>query len=132
MTNEQILRDALACFADPPRREAYFQLYSDDVVIHGYAGLAPGLDNVKAFYHHGIWAAFPDAAVRIEDLINGEDRIAVRFTLSGTHRGPFQSIPATGRNIALKGMTILRFAGGKCVERWAMADFADLMAQLTA
>ena len=132
MTNEQIVRNAVDCFPDPARRESYFDLYTENVVIHGYAGLEPGLDNVKAFYRHMIWSAFPDARVNILDLLSQGDKLALRFTLTGTHQGSFQGIAPTGRTIELKGITILRFENGKCVERWAIADFPDLMAQLTA
>ena len=36
---------------------------------YGYQGVEPGLESVKAFYRNAIWAAFPDAAVNIEDVL---------------------------------------------------------------
>lgn len=129
MSHLDTLQQALACFADPARRDAYFDLYDDTIQLHGY-GLAPGLASVKAFYAT-LFDAFPDAAVRVEDAFEAGDKLAVRYTLTGTHRGPFQGVPATGRAITLPGITILRFAGGRCVERWSQADFAGLHRQLT-
>lgn len=130
-SNPQILERALADFADPASRSSYFDLYSPDIVLHGYDGVEPGLENVKRFYE-GIWTAFPDARVEVEDLLEGGDKLVVRFTLTGTHGGPFNGIPATGKPIRLPGITILRFDGGKCVERWSVADFLKVLGQIGA
>jgi len=36
----------------------YLRLYDDGVVLHGYAGLEPGLESVRRFYEDW-WRAFP-------------------------------------------------------------------------
>lgn len=129
MTNTEILQRALACFADASRRDQYFDLYAPDVVLHGYEGVQPGLESVKNYYG-GIWAAFPDARVEAEDIIETPDKLAVRFVMSGTHLGPLRRIAPTGRVISLRGITILRFAAGKCVERWSVTDSLSMLVQL--
>lgn len=111
--------------------EGYLQLYAEDAVLHGYAGVGPGLPNIRGFYQ-AFFAAFPNATLRLEDLIPAGDTVTCRFTVSGTHQGPFQGLPATHRTFSVPGITILRFAGGKCVERWSQADFLLLMQQLGA
>ena len=50
----------------------------------------------------------------------------------GTHDGSFPGVPATGRPVDVPGITILRFADGRCVERWAVADFLAVMIQIGA
>ena len=107
---------------------AYLDLYAEDAVLHDF-GIEPGIDNIRRFYE-GFRQAFPDAQVTTEDLIAEGDRIAERFTIRATHRGDFQGIPPTGTTITMNGITILRFAGEKCVERWTQADFLGLMQQL--
>ena len=62
MSNRQSLGQALKCFADPRKRQNYFQLYSDDVILHGYQGVRAGLESVKQFYN-AFWEVFPDAQV---------------------------------------------------------------------
>jgi steroid delta-isomerase-like uncharacterized protein len=131
MTHLEILERALERFADPARREEYFNLYSDDIVLHGYQGVDPGLAGVRQFYAV-LWAAFPDARVRVEDVLEAGDKLAVRFVMTATHQGPFLGVPATGRAVQLPGITILRFAGDKCVERWSTADFLAVLAQIGA
>jgi predicted ester cyclase len=41
-------------------------------------------------------------------------------------------IPATGRRVSVNGITILRFADGRCVERWSQTDFLGMLQQLGA
>ena len=58
------------------------------------------------------------------------DRLAIRFTMTGTHRDHFLGVAPTGRSIAVDGITILRFSGGKCIERWSRVDRYGWLAQL--
>jgi hypothetical protein len=39
-------------------------------------------------------------------------------------------VPATGRDIALPGITILRFEGDRTVERFSQADMLGLLVQI--
>lgn len=107
----------------------YLELYDPGVVLHGYQGVEPGLEGVRRFYE-AFWAAFPGSRITLEDVVSEGDKVACRFTLRATHGGEFNGIPATGREVSLPGITVLRFAGGKCVERWSQADFLGLMQQL--
>ena len=62
--------------------------------------------------------AFPDFAVTVEGTAAEEDVVVVRWSASGTHRGSALGFPATSRPVAFRGMTWLRFAGGKIAEGW--------------
>ena len=129
MSNRDIVEYALLRFADPPLRERYFDLYSENVVLHGYSGVEPGLDSVRRYYA-GIWSVFPDARVIAEDWIEAGDKVILRFTMTGTHTQEFLGVAATGRSVRLAGITILRFEHQKCVERWSVTDSLSLLAQL--
>lgn len=136
MSNKQNLANierAVAAFNDPSGRERYFDLYADDVVLHGFpAGLPAGINGVKTFFR-GFWEAFPDARLRGEDIVVGEgDRVAIRYAIDGTHRGTFAGVAPTGKKVTVLGQTILRFASGKCAERWNAADMLGLLQQLGA
>jgi steroid delta-isomerase-like uncharacterized protein len=75
--------------------------------------------------------AFPDLQILSEDIIAGGDKVASRWTLTGTHKGDFMGIPATGRQITTTGVSIFRFADGKIVETWASYDALGMIQQLT-
>ena len=129
--NKAILLRAAENFSSKDSREDYFQIYDTNAVVHGYPGVEPGIDSIKQFYRT-FWAAFPDSQLTLDDAIAEGDEVACHFTLRATHQGEFMGIPPSGRQVTLTGITILRFAGGKCVERWSQADFLGLMQQLGA
>lgn len=130
MSHTQLAQRALECFANPSLRKQYFDLYSDDIVFHGY-GLEAGLNSVKAYYAQ-LWAAFPDAVVDADEMIESGDKLVIRFVLRATHRGPFLGVEPMGKPVVVPGITILRFDGDKCVERWSVVDGVALLAQLGA
>jgi len=128
--NKSILQRAVENFNHPDRRTAYLELYDASCVLHGY-GLSPGIEAIKQFYQQ-FWAAFPDAHLTIEDMLAEGDKLACRFIVHVTHQGDFMGIPPTGKSVTVSGITIFRFANGKCVERWSQADFLGMMQQLGA
>jgi steroid delta-isomerase-like uncharacterized protein len=131
MSNRENFSHAIQCFSDPQRRNEYFQLYSDDIILHGYQGIEPGLESVKQFYN-SFWKLFPDAQVLIEDLIGEDDPLVARYTITGTLHEPFMGVPATGQRIELPGISILHFRNGQCFERWTCSDSLVLLNQIGA
>ena len=131
MSNRESFSHAVKCFSDPQRRNEYFQLYSDDIIVHGYQGIEPGLESVKQFYY-AFWKVFPDAQVLIHDLIGEDDPLVARYTITGTMHEPFMGVPATGQRIELPGISILHFRNGQCFERWACSDSLVLLNQIGA
>ena len=75
-------------------------------------------------------AAFPDIHVTIHDVLAEGDKVVVRATASGTHRGELMGIPATGRRIAVDEIHIVRCVDGKVVEHWGIEDSLGMMRQL--
>ncbi len=104
------------------------QFIADDYVDHSRPGPG-GPAGVRQFYTM-MHAAFPDISVTIEDAIAEGDKVAVRFTVRGTHQGELMGIPASGRSVTLTGIDINRFANGRLVERWANQDDLGFMQQL--
>ena len=131
MTHRESFTRALQCFAEPQRRNEYFDFYSDDIVVHGYQGVQPGLESVKQFYY-AFWKVFPDAQVELQDLIADSDTLVARYTITGTLREPFMGAAATGQKIELPGISILHFQDGKCFERWTCSDSLVLLHQIGA
>ena len=74
--------------------------------------------------------AFPDLHFTIEELVAEGDTVAGRVTMSGTHLGPFQGIPPTGRSFQQNHMHFVRFRDGKAIEHRAVRDDLGMMRQL--
>ena len=68
----------------------------------------------------------------VEDRIVEGERIAVRWTMHGTHQGDFQGIPPTGKAVTVTGIAIHRFAGAQIQESWDCYDALGLLQQLGA
>jgi steroid delta-isomerase-like uncharacterized protein len=74
--------------------------------------------------------AFPDLHFTIVELVAEGDTVAGRVTMSGTHLGPFQGIPPTGRSFQQAHMHFVRFRDGKAIEHRAVRDDLGMMRQL--
>ncbi len=78
----------------------------------------------------GMLAAFPDLTSSEEDLISDQDKIVVRRTFRGTHKGEFMGVAASGNEVVITGIFIVRLAGGKIEEQWVVFDALGLMQQI--
>ena len=74
--------------------------------------------------------AFPDMHYTIDDMVVEGDKVAVRFTATGTHKGEFMGIPPTNKKVKVQLIGIDRVVGGKIVEEWGISDMLGLMRQL--
>ena len=77
-------------------------------------------------------AAFPDWQVVVEELIAEADKVVVRATGQGTHKGEFMGIAPTGRRISVGWIAIYRVDKGKLAEHWQNIDDLGLLKQLGA
>lgn len=74
--------------------------------------------------------AFPDAHFAINDILGEGDKLADRYTITGTHQQPYLGVAPTGRKIDVAGISIVRISGGKITERSAVIDQLGLLQQL--
>ncbi len=107
------------------------EIISEDSIDHSpLPGHPPvGRDSFKAIigmFHE----AMPDLHMTTDDEIAEGDRVVHRWTLRGTSTGPFMGIPPVNKPVEMQGMTIVRVADGKIVERWAQLDQLGLLQQL--
>ncbi len=79
--------------------------------INGVAGLA---EIKRAIFEAR--RAFPDICDTIEEMIAEGDTVVCRWTITGTHRGEYEGIAATGKPIKFTGITIVRLANGRIIE----------------
>jgi C-1 hydroxylase len=76
-------------------------------------------------------AAFPDWHETINDMIAEGDKVVVRLTGHGTHKGElFGSIPPTGKQVTITGIMSFRIADGKIVEDWENWDMLGILQQV--
>jgi steroid delta-isomerase-like uncharacterized protein len=96
-----------------------------DVTGQDIRGLKDFKKSMGEFYD-----AFPDNHFTIEDMFAEGDKVAVRYTFTGTHKGELMGIPPTNKKVTLMAIEIDRIVGGKFVEGWISFDTLGMMQQL--
>jgi predicted ester cyclase len=92
--------------------------------LQGYEGAAQLI---------GLWkSAFSNLKVETEDSLEADDKVAVRFRISGTHTGPLMGVPASGKPISVVATGIFRVVDGKLADNWVNLDALGLMQQIGA
>jgi steroid delta-isomerase-like uncharacterized protein len=109
------------------------ELVGSDYVNHspGFPGQPTSRDGLKMVVTL-FRRALPDLRVIIHDMIAEGGKVAVRYTLEGTHRGELFGAPPTGRRVSITSITVERVSGGKIREHWRVTDSLDMMQQLGA
>jgi len=88
-----------------------------------------GLEGVKAGvtrFKNGL----PDAQLKIAFQIAERDKVATRYSWSGTHQGEIYGIPATGKHVSWTATVAFRITDGKIHEAWEDRDLLGAMQQL--
>ena len=75
-------------------------------------------------------AAFPDRRFVVEDIIAEGEKVSVRFTMRGTHKGDFRGIAPSGKEVTMTGIDMIRLSDGKMVEDRVEVDQLGMMRQL--
>ena len=92
-------------------------------------GADPGAEGVKQII--GMYrSAFPDIRVTVEEMVAEGDTVVSRTTMRGTHAGDLMGIPPTGKQVTMRGLDLVRIAGGKATEVWHHDEELALFAQL--
>jgi predicted ester cyclase len=99
---------------------------ASDVVVNGTeCGLDAYAEGLRA-----VVRAFPDYRWELRHLLVDEPWIAAHFADTGTHRGPFLGVAATGRSVSTQEFAFYRLDAGRIAEVWVTADDLDLLNQL--
>ena len=83
-----------------------------------------------------IRGAFPDIKVKVEDIFAANDgvndKVVLRWSAIMTHTGDGLGIPASGRTVRSRGISIARIVDGKIVEGWDSWDQLGMLEQIGA
>ena len=128
--NSAIVRDFVEETINQGRIDLTERFVWDDVVEQvPFPGQGPGVEGLKDVLR-GMRAGFPDIHFAIEEQIAEGDKVLSRFEWTGTHRGDFLGVPATGRPVKVWGMVIDRLVDGRIKETRIIMDALGLMMQL--
>ena len=103
------------------RLHLFDELLAHDVVDRSGPAPMSGVESFKV-RTGAVRAAFADIEIMIDDLIVEGHAIAWRWTLSGTHVGPFAGLAPTGHRATLRGVNFQRLKDARVIEHWTMLD----------
>jgi steroid delta-isomerase-like uncharacterized protein len=130
--NKQVVRQYIEAF-NRQDIERLGQLVLSTNHSFQFSGMHSSMDwnRTKQFYA-AFWSAFPDLSAKIEEMVAEGDKVAIPVINTGTHKGEFQGIPSTGKNVSFGGRDFLTLSDGKIVEQRASVDMMGLMQQIGA
>jgi predicted ester cyclase len=74
--------------------------------------------------------AFPDWRWEVRHVTTDGEIFSFHFRAMGTHRGTFQGIEPTGRQISTTQYTLYRLVDDKFTEVWDLVDWEGVLKQL--
>jgi steroid delta-isomerase-like uncharacterized protein len=129
-TNKAVIQAFLEDVINQGRLERANDLVKEDFVeLDPLPGQEQGREGLKAVIHQ-LRTAFPDMHWAVKEMVAEGDKVVTRFVWTGTQRGEFLGIPATGRSVEVKGVVIDRLEDGKMADSRILMDTMGLMQQL--
>jgi steroid delta-isomerase-like uncharacterized protein len=132
--NKAVIRRWIEAFNER-NLQAEADLLADGFVAHVPTPQGPleleGLEAWRLFSGPFV-EAFPDLRLAVQDIMAEGDMVAARVAFRGTHRGGFQGIPPTDKEVNFTSMEINHVVDGKVEEHWVEIDLLRLMGQLGA
>jgi steroid delta-isomerase-like uncharacterized protein len=111
--------------------EVFDDCVAADFVNHDLPGSEPGprgfFESFRVFE-----AAFPDLHVHLGEVLAADDRVITRSYWTGTHKGEFMGVPASGASVQVDFIDIWRVDNGRLAECWVRMDLLALMQQIGA
>lgn len=104
------------------------QFVAEDYINHN-PFVADGREANRQFWA-GFFAALPDMAATMEDLVVSGDRVVGRFVYRGTHTGELMGIPAGGNGVEMRSIDIWRVRDGMFVEHWDELNLLEVFQQI--
>lgn len=126
--NERLVRRFFEQVWNRKDETAVDEFLAPDCIAYGLPdpdAVLRGPEEFKAVFRMFV-GAFPDVKISIQDVIAAGDRVAVRWTSTGTHLGPHLGFPPSGKSITLDGATIGIIRDGKIAQAWNMMDMGHL------
>jgi len=104
------------------------QIYASDFVNHGLSGDATLQKDQEAA--RGWRAAAPDLRTTVQMMLAEGELVTVLWIAEGTNTGAGNGLPATGKRVKARGITIFRIVGGRIREEWSEFDMGGLLVRL--
>jgi predicted ester cyclase len=106
-------------------------MHADFVNRSAPQGMDNGPKGMRYFFNEILRPALSDIKVNIHQQVAEADWVTTRKTISGQHTGTLLAIPATGNNVQIEVIDMVRVKDGKYIEHWGITTLAELLASLS-
>jgi steroid delta-isomerase-like uncharacterized protein len=106
-------------------REAIGELLAPDALFHEGITAALGPEGFYPFFDR-MQAAFSDIHMIVHDAIAEGDKVCLRWSGTMSHTGDGLGVPPTNEQLDIAGISIVRIANGRLVEKWQSWDMLGL------
>ena len=132
--NMQLMRRWFQEVWNDGRIQTVYELLASYGVTRGQRNAETEIRGPEQFaqFVREIRGAFPDIKLKIEDIFGAEDKVVVRWSATMTHRGIALGIPATGKAVRSRGISIATIDKGKIIEGWDNWDQLGMLEQIGA
>ena len=131
MTGEHVAR---SFFEGANARDwnAVAALHTDDHVYHDPQGPKPAPGGAGMAEHLGFYVAALDGRWEVHDVVDSGEFVTTRWTGHGVHANDMIGVPASGREIHVDALSLMRIEDGKIAEHWCVWDTAGMLQQIGA
>lgn len=107
--------------------ELYNQNFGNEVVSENHS-----FHDAQSFIAMGqrIFRAFPDLYFDITETVEEDEKVAILWVAHGTHKGKYDNIPATGKQLEVSGTTFFELRNGKVSKAVFLWDGAEMLRQM--
>lgn len=111
---------------------AFHALMSPDFINHAAPpGMPQGPESMWSTFEKVLRPALSNLKIVIHDQIAEGDKVTTRKTISGIHSGTLLGVPATGRELTISVIDIVRIEGGRYAEHWGLNTLSNVIATLS-
>lgn len=111
---------------------AFNALMSPNFINHAAPpGMPQGPESMWNTFEKVLRPALSNLKVVIHDQIAEADKVTTRKTISGIHSGTLLGVPATGRELTISVIDIVRIEGGRYAEHWGLNTLSNVIATLS-
>jgi len=132
-SNEDTIKRYFTQFMSQGKLEIAGEIATDNFMLHIPTIPEPiyGIEGLKQFATR-LRSGLPDVRFMINREVIEGNKVAVSWSLSGTHLGEFLEIPPTKRLVKDEGTDIFHMIDGKISEIWILENGLSFMQQLGA
>ena len=127
--NKEVIRRYWDGKFNQRRPEILDELQTTDVQYRSPSMQLDGIEEYRQAYSVYL-AALHDTRLSIEELIAEGDKVVSRVSVKCTHKGEFEGLPPTGKDLTVNVLTVFRLVDGKIAEEWEIVDELGMMQQL--